>query len=78
MIGTVMTEILPEQRAEWAERFLVLALWSKASADAKQRIKARDLVLVAHALVGDGPLGAVPAMTVIARNTVRAMLLGAW
>jgi hypothetical protein len=78
MIETVMNDILPEQRAVWAERFLVMALWSNASTDAKQRIKTRDLVLVAHALVGDGPLGAVPAMTVIARNTVRAMLLGAW
>lgn len=78
MIAAVMNDILPNQRAVWAERFLVMALWSHASTDPKQRIRTRDLVLVAHALVGDGPLGAVPAMAVIARNTVRAMLLGAW
>jgi hypothetical protein len=78
MIGLVMTEILPAKRAEWAERFLVLALWCQAAAEAKQRARARDLVLVAHALAGDDPLGEIPMMAVIAANTVRAMLLGGW
>ena len=78
MIGLVMTEILPAKRAEWAERFLVLALWCQAAAEAKQRARARDLVLVAHALAGDDPLGGIPIMGVIAANTVRAMLLGGW
>jgi hypothetical protein len=73
-----MTEILPAKRAEWAERFLVLALWCQAAAEAKQRARARDLVLVAHALAGEDPLGEIPMMAVIAANTVRAMLLGGW
>lgn len=78
MVAAVMSEILPDRRAEWAERFLMMALWSQAAGEARQRGKARDLVLVAHALAGDGPLDTVPIMGVIAAQTVRAMLLGAW
>jgi hypothetical protein len=78
MIAVVMNDILPNKRADWAERFLLMALWSQAAPDAKQRAKARDLVLIARALVADGPIGAIPAMAVIALQTVRAALLGAW
>jgi len=78
MVATVMSEILPDKRAEWTERFLMMALWSQAAGDAKQRSKARDLVLIAHALAGDRPLDTVPIMSVIAAQTVRATLLGAW
>ncbi len=78
MIGVVMTAILPDKRAAWAERFLMMALWSQAAGEAARRAKARDLVLVAHALAGDGPVGAIPIMAVIAMQTVRASLLGAW
>jgi hypothetical protein len=78
MTAVVMTEILPGKRADWAERFLVMALWSQAATDAKQQARAVDLALIAHALVGDGPIAAIPAMAVIARQTVRAMLLGGW
>lgn len=74
----VITEILPPQRAKWAEWFLVLALWCLAAGDAKQRARARDVVLVAHALAGDVPLGKIPTMGAIARQTVQAMLLGGW
>ena len=78
MIALVMTDILPAKRAAWAERFLVLALWCQAAAEAKQRAKARDVVLVAHAVAGDEPLNAIPVMAMIAANTVRATLLGGW
>jgi hypothetical protein len=78
MTARVLTEILPAKRAEWTERFLVLAMWSEAAADVKQRAKARDLVQVAHALAGDEKLDAIPAMVVIAAQTVRATLLGGW
>ncbi|HET6306787.1 MAG TPA: hypothetical protein VFG12_06345 [Rhodopila sp.] len=78
MTAVVMTDILPAKRADWAERFLVMALWSQASADAKQHAKARDLVLIAHALAGDTQLGAIPVMGMIAVQTVQAMLMGAW
>jgi hypothetical protein len=78
MIAVVMNDILPDKRAEWAERFLVMAMWCQAATEAKHRAKARDLVLVANALVGDEPIGAIPAMAGIALNTTRAMLLGGW
>jgi hypothetical protein len=78
MVALVMSDILPDKRAEWAERFLMMALWSQAASEAKQQAKARDLILVAHALAGDGPVGAIPMMAVIAMQTVRATLLGAW
>jgi hypothetical protein len=78
MAELVMTDILPNKRADWTERFLMMALWSQAAGEAKQRAKARDLVLVAHALAGDGPLSAIPVMAVIAMQTVRATLLGGW
>jgi hypothetical protein len=78
MANLVMTDILPAKRREWAERFLMMALWSQAASEIKQRARARDLVLVAHALVGDAPLQDIPIMAVIAMQTVRAKLLGAW
>jgi hypothetical protein len=78
MIALVLTEILPAKRAEWAERFLVLALWCQAATEARQRVRARDLALVAHALASGRPLEEIPMMAVIAANTVRAMLLGGW
>ncbi|WP_158930347.1 hypothetical protein [Acidisphaera sp. S103] len=78
MVALVMTDILPPKRADWAERFLMMALWSRAVSEAKQQVKARDLMLVAHGLAGDGPIGAIPMMAVIAMQTVRATLLGGW
>jgi hypothetical protein len=78
MAALVMTDILPNKRGEWAERFLAMALWSQASDNAKQRARARDLALIAHALAGDEPLETIPVMAVIAMQTVRATLLGAW
>jgi hypothetical protein len=78
LTAAVMRDILPATRASWAERFLMMALWSQAANEAKQRAKAKDLVLVAHVLAGEGPLEAIPIMHVIAAQTVQAMLLGAW
>jgi hypothetical protein len=78
MVALVMTEILPAKRLQWAERFLMLAKLCEAAAESKQRAKARDLVMVAHALASDDPIGAIPIMSVIALQTVRATLLGGW
>ena len=78
MTAAIMTEILPNRRAEWAERSLLMALWLQASHEVKRRSQARDLVLVAHALVGDMIVENIPLMAVIASQTVRAALLGAW
>jgi hypothetical protein len=78
LVAAVMDDILTSEREKWAERFLVLALWYEAATDAKQRLRARDAVLVAHALTSDTPIETIPVMTLIAAQTVRAMLLGAW
>lgn len=78
MIAKVITDILPEKRGDWTERFLMMALWCQAAPEAKQRAKGRDLVQVAHALAADEPLEAIPAMALIATQTVRAALLGGW
>jgi hypothetical protein len=78
MIGLVMAEILPPERATWGERFLLMALWAQASAEAKHRDRAADLTVVAHALLADEPLETIPVMGVIAAQTVRAYLEGGW
>jgi hypothetical protein len=78
MLALVMSDILPDKRAEWSERFLMMALWSMAAKDSRQPDRTRDLVVVAHALAGDSPLESIPVMAVIAQQTVRATLLGAW
>ena len=76
MIG-VVTEILPAKRGV-GRAVPGVGIMVPAVAEAKQRARARDLVLVAHALAGDAPVGEIPMMGVIAENTVRAMLLGGW
>lgn len=78
MAALVLSELLPARRSEWAERFLMMALWRQAATDAGPRAKSGDLVLVAHALADGAPLSTIPFMSVIAMQTVRAMLTGAW
>ncbi|MDR3531252.1 MAG: hypothetical protein P4L90_11960 [Rhodopila sp.] len=78
MAAVVMNDILPAARAQWAERFVLMAMWCQAAIDQKFRSRARDLIPVAHALVGDTPLDGIPIMGVIAGQTVRAVLTGSW
>jgi hypothetical protein len=78
MVDIVMSNILPPTRRQWAERFVLMAMWCQSAVDAKYRGRARDLIPVAHALTGDMPLGDIPIMGVIAGQTVRAVLSGAW
>ncbi len=76
MISAVINDVLPTKRAAWAERFLMLALWCAASPGT--RSPSRGPMLIAHALTGDVPIGGIPAMTMIAAQSVRAKLLGGW
>jgi hypothetical protein len=78
MVNVVMNDVLPPTRTLWAERFVLMAMWCQAAVDAKYRGRARDLIPVAHALAGETPLSAIPIMGVIAGQTVRAVLVGAW
>lgn len=78
MMNVVLNQILPETRAEWAERFVLMAMWCEGAIDAQYRKRALDLIPVAHALVGDTPMAAIPVMEVIAEQTLMAVLTGAW
>ncbi len=78
MTAVVMQEILPAKRAQWTERFLMLALWCEAATDTRLRHRVPDLVPVVHALAKQTPINAIPAMRMIAAQTVRAALLGGW
>jgi hypothetical protein len=78
MIGVALNDILPPRRMEWAERFLLMAMWSQASLEAKYRNRARELIAVAYALTRDGPLGRIPVMGLIAMQTVREAVEGGW
>jgi hypothetical protein len=78
MVNVVMNDVLPPTRTRWTERFVLMAMWCQAAVDAKYRGRARDLIPVAHALAGETPLAAIPIMGVIAGQTVRAVLAGAW
>jgi hypothetical protein len=78
MVNVVMNDVLPPTRTLWTERFVLMAMWCQAAIDAKYRSRARDLIPVAHALAGETPLASIPIMGVIAGQTVRAVLAGAW
>jgi len=74
----VLTEILPASRMIWAERFLLMAMWSQASASLLHRNWSRDFVILTHALTRTGPLEAIPAMQNIAAQTVMAARSSGW
>ncbi|HBK04527.1 MAG TPA: hypothetical protein DDZ81_01550 [Acetobacteraceae bacterium] len=78
MMAVVLSDILPATRAEWAERFVLMAMWCEGAIDAKYRERAADLIPVAHALVGDTPMAEIPVMEVIAEQTLMAVISGAW
>ncbi|MFL5279766.1 MAG: hypothetical protein ACJ8AW_01895 [Rhodopila sp.] len=78
MIERVMSDILPQERTAWGERFLLMALWAQASTESKYRERAENLAVVAHAVLSDQKLDSIPIMGVIAMQTVRAFLEGGW
>lgn len=78
LLDVTLNQILAPNRMAWAERFLLMALWSQGSTETKYRNRARELVVVAHALAGGEPLGAIPIMALIALQTVREALEGGW
>ena len=78
LLDVTLNQVLQPNRMAWAERFLLMALWSKGSTETKHRNRARELIAVAHALAGDAPLGAIPIMALIALQTVRETLEGGW
>lgn len=69
-IRKVMTEVIQPHRGVWAEKFLLMALWSKASQDGEYRARTPVLAVAARALAGDRPLADIPAMQIVAEQTV--------
>jgi hypothetical protein len=78
MLEVALEEVLPPHRADWAERFLLMALWSEASAEARYRARAPELIATAYALTTDAPLETIPVMALIARQTVGEAIDGSW
>ena len=78
LISVIVNDVVAENRVQWAERFVLMGMWCQAASDAKQRRMARGLVTTAFALVNDTPLTEIPAMTVIAVNTLEAEATGSW
>ena len=78
LINVIVNEVVAENRGKWAERFVLMGMWCQAAPDAKQRRMARGLITTASALVNETPLTEIPAMTVIAVNTLAADADGSW
>jgi hypothetical protein len=74
----VLNEILPKSRMAWAERFLLMALWSEASTTKAHQAWAADFIVLTHTLTTDRPLDTVPIMAWIATQTVMAARTSAW
>ena len=73
MAGTVrrlLVEAMPKRRAEWAERFLLLALRARAAVDRANKAYTNDFIVLAKSLSGDLDLAAIPLMNAIARHTI--------
>jgi hypothetical protein len=69
-VRRLMEVVMPKRRAEWAERFLLLALRARAAVDRAHKGYANDLIILAHSLCGDRDLATVPLMVAIALHTV--------
>ncbi len=74
----LIAEAMPKRRAEWAERFVLLALRSRTATDRAQKAYANDFVILAHCLCGDGELQAIPLMVAIARHTADIARIARW
>jgi hypothetical protein len=78
MMDVVLNRILPATREQWAERFVLMAMWCEGAIDPQYRKRAADLIPVARALTGDVPIPEIPIMTIIAKQTLMAAVSGAW
>lgn len=69
-VDRLLAEVLPPQRAIWAERFLIMALRASASHHAPDKAMIADFSILAHVLCGDTPLADIPLMREIAEHSV--------
>lgn len=69
-VDQMVKDLMPEYRAEWLERMVLLALRAGSAVDTLQRKLAPDFVILAHALAGSGPMGDIPLIRRIAHLSV--------
>jgi len=74
----VLAEVITKSRAAWAERFLLLALWARASKAPAMRSRWPDFAILAHLLCGDRSLDEIPLMVAIAQRSVEVARSGLW
>jgi hypothetical protein len=82
----LLDKVLDGRRNEWAERFLLTALWARAVKAGQppplgagaRAITWRDMVVLAHEVLSTRPLSDIPVMAEIAERTVIAARSGAW
>ena len=82
----LLEDVLDRRRNEWAERFVLTALWAQAVkagqppplGSGSRAATWRDLVVLAHEVLSARPLCEIPVMAEIAERTVIAARSGAW
>jgi hypothetical protein len=74
----LLEDVMPMRRAEWTERFLLLAMWARAAKAPGQLALADDFVTLAHELSEGGPLASIPLMVEIARHTINVSRMARW
>ena len=73
-VRAILNDPLEKRRAIWAERFLLLAWWARATKFKKESRYWRDFLILARELSAGRPLAEIPVMAVIAERTVSAAL----
>jgi hypothetical protein len=77
-VARLLTDVLPDHRAAWAERCVLMAIGLAAAQEARFRAMLSDFVIVAWALCGDRPLATIPLMRAIATQTLQMERLVRW
>jgi hypothetical protein len=73
-----MEEVMPERRAEWAERFLLLALRAEAAREPAHQKRTNIFITLAHELCKGSALTSMPLMVAIARHSVEVARMARW
>lgn len=74
----MLTEGLEQTREVWAERFLLLGLWARASKGRTQHARWGDFAVLAHELAGARPIAEIPIMVTIGERSAAVAQAGLW
>lgn len=77
-VDRLMTEAFPKRLATWAERFLLLALRSRAAKEPAWKARANDFIVLAHMSSAGSDPAAIPLLAAIARHTVEVARIARW